>query len=708
MKNALTLAVIAANALLAGITTPASAETSAGASAGFSEEITITAIRADRKSRGATGLDMDAFDTPQSLSIIGAETIEAFGLNDVNTLLHMTPGVNVDAAETDRTYYNARGFDITSMHTDGIGLPFGTLIVGDLDTFLYDKVEVIKGSNGLITGLGNPSGTVNYVRKRPTNTLAGSANVSVGNYGQHRAELDVSKPLTDSGSWATRVVGVYSEADSWLDHYRNDRLVGSIIVDGQLTSNLTVTAGYAHQDNKSDGVLWGALPVIYNDGRQADYAIDTSTTMDWTHWNTLREESFLELGWQINDAWRLTATGTHTDYSENSELFYIYANTGLNSETGLGLLSYPGKYDDQRTSRVLDANLQGSFDAWGQEHAINMGATAARSDAKSFSHAALTGFQAMPAFPGWTGDEVARPTFAAPALAAHQDIDLNRVYGSVRLALTHSFNLILGVNAVDYTNEGDSYGVATDSNEDGSSPYVGVTWELLDGVNAYASFSDIYQPQYVLGEDLQSLGSAEGRSYEIGVKKSFATSLLSLAVFRTEQSNLQEFKAYGDGDGVDDTDYSDDFNYAIYRGVDVESEGIEIEYTGALTDTLTLQAGATHLSLKDQQGEDARSFIPRNTAKMLLSWQPTQLDSLTAGASLRWQDDIYFDSGYGRIKQGSYAVLGLYGAYQVIEDLTLALNLDNLTNEKYFNSVKYEQAWYAAPRTVALSARWQL
>lgn len=706
MKNALSLAVIAANALLAGlVVSPVAHGAETEPTAGFSEEITITAIRADRKSSGATGLDLDAFDTPQSLSIINAETIETFGLSDINALLSMTPGVNVDAAETDRTYYNARGFDITSMHVDGIGLPFGTLVVGDLDTFLYDKVEVIKGSNGLITGIGNPSGTVNYVRKRPTNELAGSTKFTVGDFGHRRAEVDVSTPLTESGSWAVRAVGAYTDGDSWLDHYANERVVGSIIVDGQLTSDVTLTAGYTRQDNNSDGVLWGALPVIYNDGTQADYPVATSTTMDWTYWNTQSEETFVELGWQIGANWRLTASGRHTDYEESSELFYIYSNTGLDKTTGLGLLSYPGKYDDTRESQVFDVNLQGSFEAWGQEHAVYVGASSARSDLESMAYNALTGFQPMPAFPGWTGKEVARPTFSAPYLAAHQDIDLNRIYGSTRLAITENVKVILGFSAVDYTNKGDSYGVSTNSDEDGSSPYVGVTWELVKGLNAYASYSDIYQPQYVLGEDIQALGSAEGRSYEIGLKKTFDASLLSLALFRTEQSNLQEFKEYGDGDGVDDTDYSDDFNYAIYRGVDVESEGVEIEYNGALTDTLTLQAGATHLTLKDQHGEDARAFIPRNTVKMLLSWQP--LERLTAGASLRWQDEIYFNSGYGKIKQDGYAVVGLYGAYELLDDLTLSLNVDNLTDEKYFSSVKYEQAWYASPRAYSLSARWQ-
>lgn len=696
-------AVLAALALL-----PAVAQ-SEQTPAGFSEEITITAIREDRKSRGATGLDLSVYDTPQSLTIIDAGTIQDFGLVDINALLKLTTGVNVDATETDRTYYNARGFDITSMHVDGIGMPFGELQVGDIDTAVYDKVEVIRGSNGLVTGLGNPSGTVNYVRKRPTNEFSGAARMSVGEWDNLRAEVDLSTPLTDTGSWAARVVGVYQDKDSWLNLYGNDRQLVYAVVDGQLSDSLTLAAGYTHQANNSDGVLWGALPVLYADGSQADYDVATTTAMDWTYWNTQSDEAFVELGWQINDNWRLLTTATYSDYSENSELFYIYSNTGLDPDTGLGLKSNPGKYDVTRQNLILDASLVGGFSAWGRHHGVQMGVSSARSDSESFAHPApASDFIDMPAFPGWQGNEVARPNWGAAYQSANEDIALNRVYGSVRLALTDSLNLLLGINAVDYTNDGISYGVPTSSTEDGTSPYLGFTWEIVDGLNAYASYSDIYQPQYVLNEALQAMGSAEGKSYEAGLKKTFANNtLVSLALFRTEQSNLQEFVEYGDGDGIDDDFYDDDFDFAIYRGIDVESEGVELEIMGELSDTLAIQAGITHLSMQDPDGNEARTFIPRNTAKLLLTWDPSRLPDLNLGLSARWQDGTYYGPENARINQDSYAVLGAYASYQLTQDLSLALNLDNITDEKYFSSVKYDQAWYAAPRSFNLSASLQ-
>jgi len=261
---------------------------------------------------------------------------------------------------------------------------------------------------------------------------------------------------------------------------------------------------------------------------------------------------------------------------------------------------------------------------------------------------------------------------------------------------------------VDYENRGVSWGVSTDSDEDGSSPYVGFTWELLDSLNLYASYSDIYQPQYYLDMDLQPLGSAEGKSYEAGLKKQFDSSwLATVAVFKTEQENLQEFVRYGDGDGIDDTDYSDDFDFAMYRGISVDSTGIELEVAGEVAEGLRLQAGYTYLQLEDPNGDETRTFIPRNTFKMLADWRPVWQQRLALGLSARWQDDIYFDSAYGRISQDAYAVIGGYARYDVSESLAVSLNVDNALDEKYLSSVKFEQSYYAAPQNYSLSVDWQ-
>jgi outer membrane receptor for ferric coprogen and ferric-rhodotorulic acid len=282
------------------------------------EQILIVGQRENRTSRGALVLPMSLHETPQSVTVVDGEFIEDFGLDDVNQLLNLVTGVNVEQVETDRTYYNARGFDSKSMQVDGIGLPFNWNVVGDLDTYIYDKVEVIRGANGLLTGVGNPSGTINYIRKRPTNDAFVKTEAGSGSWNTHRFEGDVSGPLTASGSWAGRLVGAAQSGDSYLDGYDSQRAIVSGILEGQVGERATVSFGYTQQNNDANGVLWGALPMLYDDGRQTEFPRRTSTTMDWTQWNTQIRTGFVELSYAFSARWNLQTTLTTTTRRRNS------------------------------------------------------------------------------------------------------------------------------------------------------------------------------------------------------------------------------------------------------------------------------------------------------------------------------------------------------------------------------------------------------
>ena len=149
--------------------TPAAADTT---DAQRSEDIIVNGERTEgsddygvRNQRTATRLPLSQRETPQSVSVVTRAQIDDFRLNDVNALLATVPGVVVQAAETDRIYYSARGFDIQTYQIDGIGLPFSFGIqVGSIDTAIYDRVEVVRGAPGLLSPTGNPSALINFVR----------------------------------------------------------------------------------------------------------------------------------------------------------------------------------------------------------------------------------------------------------------------------------------------------------------------------------------------------------------------------------------------------------------------------------------------------------------------------------------------------------------------------------------------------------------
>lgn len=139
---------------------------------------------------GASRLDLAIIDIPQSVSVITDAQLDDFQLNDINSALDSATGINVERIETDRTYYTARGFDITNFQIDGVGLP---LTSGnnhaDEDTAIYDRIEVIRGANGLMTGVGNPSATVNFIRKRPTSDNQLKLQASYGSFNKDRKSV---------------------------------------------------------------------------------------------------------------------------------------------------------------------------------------------------------------------------------------------------------------------------------------------------------------------------------------------------------------------------------------------------------------------------------------------------------------------------------------------------------------------------------------
>lgn len=105
----------------------------------------------------ATKLDLSVRETPQSVSVVTRTKMDDFKLAGINEVLESTTGVTVEQTETDRVYYTARGFDITNFQQDGLGVPLAYgLEYGNADTALYDRVEVVRGASGLMSGAGNP------------------------------------------------------------------------------------------------------------------------------------------------------------------------------------------------------------------------------------------------------------------------------------------------------------------------------------------------------------------------------------------------------------------------------------------------------------------------------------------------------------------------------------------------------------------------
>ncbi|MGV2837360.1 TonB-dependent receptor plug domain-containing protein, partial [Pseudomonas shirazensis] len=120
----------------------------------------------------ATKLPLSLRETPQSVTVITRKPMDEQGLSTINKVLTFTPGITSNHRDSERYTFYARGFQINNFQYDGIPSQVANesqQYIGALsDMAIYDRVEVVRGATGLLSGTGNPSATINLVRKRPT------------------------------------------------------------------------------------------------------------------------------------------------------------------------------------------------------------------------------------------------------------------------------------------------------------------------------------------------------------------------------------------------------------------------------------------------------------------------------------------------------------------------------------------------------------
>jgi len=695
-----TLALLAAAAASSGVAD--AADTSSG-----SEPIIVTGQRTEgeddyavRQQTTTMRFPISPRETPQSISVVTRAQIEDFQLNDINALLATVPGVNVQAVETDRISYSARGFDIQTFQVDGIGLPFAFEIqTGSIDTAIYDHIEVVRGAPGLLSSTGNPSAVINFIRKRPTHEFQASASAQYGSFDNLRLDGDVSVPLTADGSIRARAVGAYLDTDSYLDRYKLRRWTGYGIVEADLGPDTVISAGYGHQDHQSHGAMWGALPLYYTDGTRIDLPRSANVAPDWASWNVVDRQIFGDLTHDLGGGWVARVTVNRRAVSEDDELFYIYGNP--DKATGLGIFSWPGAFAGETRNLTLDAHVAGKIKAGGREHDVMFGVNRSAQRYRQWSgYDDSTIGLSLPLGTVFDGD------FPYPAFPADYDLSLDThtrretVYGLVRLHLADPLKVMLGANLTRATSAGYSYDTPANYKRTRFLPFVGATFDVAPNITAYASYAAIFNPQTQLDTELRLLDPIEGDNIEGGLKGEWMGGKLnaSIAVFQARQKNTAESAGFNEQIGQ-----------TVYRGVDAKSQGVELEFGGQLAPGLQATGGVTFMRIKGESGEKVRTFVPRTTARLNLTWTPAMLPALKLGVSTQYQSRIslepegIFSSTTGeqvRLTQGDYALLDLMARYDLTEHVSVSANLRNVTNTKYVAALNYDQGFYGAPRTV--------
>ncbi|EPP9130462.1 TonB-dependent siderophore receptor [Acinetobacter baumannii] len=655
-----------------------------------------------KNSSSATKLNIEAKETPQTINVVTRQQIEDFGLTSTRDVLRNTPGVTVSNQETERTTYMARGFEISNILTDSVGFPLSGYNYNNTnpDTYFYDRVEVVKGADSLTNAFGDPSATINNIRKRPTQEFQASGGVSYGSWDTQRYEADVSGSILPSGKVRGRIMGYEQTGDSYLDRYSAEKNGFAGIVEADLTDSTLLTAGYSQEQNKPNANNWGALPLLDANGKQISYDRSYNPNPDWAHWDNETQNAFVELKQKINDQWNAKLTYNYLDTKHNSRLLYYY---GYPKADGSGVSLTPWGGQEHQEKHAVDFNLEGTYKLFNREHEATLGYSYVRNHQQDKqSTGTINDSNVIKStttdWASWTPQSITWSDFTE---AANYKQNINSIYAATRLHLNEDLKLLLGANYVQAESKGESYSSPMSYSESKVSPYVGLTYNFTPEYTGYMSYTSIFRPQTGIDKDTnQALKPIEGKSYEMGVKSSWLDDRLTgtLSVFKTEQNNYPLRNSDGNP-----------LNRKVPTS-DLESQGVEVGLSGQITDNVNLSFGYAQFSIKDtKNGGEARTYNPNQTLNLLTTYTPPVLPKLKVGAGLQWQDGIkLYDSNVnGTIKQDAYALVNLMASYEVNDHITLQANGNNIFDKKYLNSFPDGQAFYGAPANYTVAVKFK-
>lgn len=644
-----------------------------------------------RENSTATKLDLSIRHTPQSVSVINNELLKAFQLDDINKALALTPGIQIEKPETDRIYYSARGFDITQFQLDGMGMAVSNNnVYGDIDTAMFERIEVLRGANGLTAGAGNPSATINFIRKRATDELEANVTASVGSWNKARLVGDVSGSLNEDARG--RIVLVKEDKESYLDRYEQDKALGYGVLEYDFSDRTLLTVGHSTQSNQTNGAMWGALPLVNSDGTPTNYDVSTNSAADWSNFDTTEQRSFAELSHQFNNGWSINGALNYVELETDSELFYVDGNP--DPVTGVGVYAaYVSEYDINEWQTMAEVYASGPVQAFGQVHEVVVGTSYSKVKVNQVS---LYGDQTFgntysPMIDLTTFDgSYPKPDLNLfPAGGSWVDTE-HAAYATGKFQISDNNLLVAGTRVSNWTSEGAAYGAERDSDDTVLLPYLGFIHDLSENISTYASYTETFAPQSELDANLARLDPKSGMNVEVGVKGEFGNLNATFAAFATEQNNV----AVATGNNVNGID-----TYTAEDGI--TSQGIEIDLVGQIGESINLSTGATVLSIKDSNGQNTNLYTPEKTANLALSYDVTP--AIQVGATADWQSKIS-----GTVEQDAYTLLGAMASYKISSSLSTQVVVNNLTDEKYIKSLKWPQGYYGAPRSVVASLSWEL
>jgi outer membrane receptor protein involved in Fe transport len=170
-------------------------------------------------------LNTDLRDVASAITVVTAEFLKDTGSTNLRDVLVYTTSTEVSGIggnfyggnADDNAYRNQMlanpqsGTRVRGLNTADLTRNFFVTSI-PMDAYNTSRIDIQRGPNSILFGLGSPAGIINNTLKDPNlQKLEAEAQIRVGSYGSHREMLDVNVPLI-KGQLGLRVAGLNDEA----------------------------------------------------------------------------------------------------------------------------------------------------------------------------------------------------------------------------------------------------------------------------------------------------------------------------------------------------------------------------------------------------------------------------------------------------------------------------------------------------------------
>ncbi|WP_420994044.1 TonB-dependent siderophore receptor [Cupriavidus sp. 30B13] len=650
-----------------------------------------------RRSTAGAKTDTPLVETPQSVSVVTREQMDAQAAQTIDGAIRYVPGVTTQDNDIRFDQITARGFDLSNdTYLDGLRLMRTTWYATPrIDPYFLDRIDVVRGPVSVLYGQGSPGGAVLMTSKLPTAEAFHEVQAQFGNYNRFQGMFDLGGPVDENGTVLYRVTGLARDADTQTDHVREQRLAiaPSLTFRPDKSTSFTFLGSY---QNDPQGGLFNPVPAAGTILPNRNGRISSHDYLGDPDRDRSKREQF-SLGYLFEHAF-------NDSFKVRQNVRYLHQSLQFYQNSLFGSLAA-----DQRTAGLFTNN--------NDEHLTNLSVDTqaeAKFDTGAVNHTALFGFDVQRVtnnvsrgFSLGTVDVFA-PDYRNVAFVPDITKQYIRqtqygVYAQDQLRY-RGWTLTVGGRQDWARNENTVDGAQTRDQQHAFTWRAGLTYQFASGIAPYASFAKSFQPGAGTTFDGTPFQPTHGQQYEVGVKFQPRgwDALFSIAAFDLRQKNVQT---------------TDDDHPGFTRQTgQIRARGFEAEARVNLTDSLKAIASYAYLNQRvisagigdPSAGKTPPTGAPSNMASAWLDYTLHRGDwrGLGFGAGARYIGPSWGDRA-NTFKVPSHLLVDAALHYDV-RNWRFALNASNLFNREYIAYCNSEvQCYYGADRTVIGTVRYQ-